>query len=613
MIKHIRNIFSLFDRRIRLRIFGLFGLMIGTAVLETLGIGLFIPLLQVLSSPEKVATNPYISPIYRLLGEGTPFRFLVLFGISLAIFFAFKNVLLLGFQYLQGRFVHHEEAAFATRLFGVYLARPYAYHLRRNSAQLMHNVTIATASVFQSGLMPLLNLVMEVFIAVGVFTAILIVSPVEGLTAGGILIATLGFYYIMLRVRLEFFGSQIHRHGGQSKLWVNQGIGAIKETKILGREGFFREAFGRHRGEEARYRNFAYVGALSPRPLIETVAVAVLVLVMIMIVSTTEDVSEVVPALGIFGVAAFRLLPSLNRIAASLANLKIGAAAVEEIHRDSIDMLHLDQAESRPRIARGNMDGQPIGGFKEKIELKNIDYAYENSGGAAVRDISLTIRPGESVALVGPSGAGKTTLADIILGLLTPTKGQILVDGHDVHENIGDWQRSLGYVPQHIYLFDDSVRSNVALGFEDQDIDDDQVQRALRMAAVDSVINDLPEGAQTVLGENGVRLSGGQRQRIGIARALYSDPGILILDEATSSLDTETEQLIMASINALRGQKTLIVIAHRLSTVRNCDRLILLDQGRIVDSGSFDELLTRSPLFQKLVTSADLPEAASMV
>ncbi|NQV57939.1 MAG: ABC transporter ATP-binding protein [Rhodospirillales bacterium] len=592
MIKQIHQLFSLFDRRAKFKMGGLFVMMIGTALLELIGIGLFLPILQLLVSPDKIMSMPVIGEFYRTYGQSKPLEFAVIFGAVIIVFFAVKNIALLGFQFLQGRFIFNEEAEFCTRLFGAYLSRPYPFHLLRNSAKLMHNVTIATANVFQAGLLPFLNLIMESCVSLGVLTAITIVSPVEAIVASFALGLTLTIYYFTLRKHIERIGGRIHYHGAYVNLWVSQGLGAIKETKILAREKYFADAFAYHRKKQARYKNFANVVTYSPRPIIEIVAVAVLILVMVMLLRSSKDLTDVLPKIGIFGIAAFRLLPSLNRIASSLASIKVGAAAISEIYYDFL--------ESKPSPLSAIVGDDKLSTENFAIEFQHVDYEYPGGDASVLNDISLSIQSGESTALVGLSGAGKTTLVDVLLGLLLPSGGRLLVNGSDVNNNIRAWQKNLGYVPQHIYLFDDTIRNNVALGLVDRDIDEDQVKRALKMAALGDFVESLPKGADTVLGENGVRLSGGQRQRIGIARALYNNPSILVLDEATSALDTETENIIMESINMLRGQKTLIIIAHRLSTVRNCDRLVLLNEGRLEATGTFNELLETSPLFRRL-------------
>ncbi len=366
--------------------------------------------------------------------------------------------------------------------------------------------------------------------------------------------------------------------------------------------GFFEAAFGEARFGEARYRNLSTLAITLPRPLIETVTIGGLVVVMAVSLGESADLAGVLPLLAVFGVAAFRLMPSLNRLAANFARIRVGEAAIDAVLSDLAD------APDAPVAARHD---EPAADAIGRIDLERVSYRYPTGSGAAVQDITLSIERGEAVAFVGPSGAGKTTLADLILGLFTPDTGRILVDGRNLSDDARGWQRHLGYVPQQIYLFDDTLRRNIALGLDDHQIDESRVLQAVRLAALDEFVRELRAGLDTVVGENGVRVSGGQRQRIGIARALYTDPYVLVLDEATSSLDRETEQAIMRAIESLRGRKTLIIIAHRLSTVCGCDRLFFLKKGRLADSGTFDELSRRNADFRRLPELDHLVEPRS--
>jgi ATP-binding cassette, subfamily B, bacterial PglK len=595
MYSQLKKIFHFFDRRTKVRMLGLFSLIALIMVFELIGLGLFLPLLQLLSNPEKINSMPYLSDLFMAIGQESHTLFILYFAAIIAVFFIVKNFAVLGLHFLQGRFICEQEAEFSTRLFGAYLARPYPFHLKRNSANLMHNVTAATSMVFHAGLLPFFNLILEGAVSIAVFGALLFFAPVAAATAGAVLSITLAIYYLILRKRLLYYGDRIYHHGSAAKVWINQGLGSIKESKILGRESFFQTAFGQHRSDEAIYRNLSYVATLSPRPLLESAAVVVLVIVMAVLSFRPEGQEEILPTLGIFGIAAFRLLPSLNRIASQSAQIKLGAAAVENIYEDYM-------AIERDKTLGHNGYNDADTSHFEELKLDRVHYHYEEGNRAAVDDISLSVKAGESIAFVGASGSGKTTLSDIILGLLNPTKGTVYVDQCDMYEKPSLWQSRVGYVPQSIYLFDDTVRRNVALGLADDKIDDARIAHALELAAMGDVVRNMEKGLNTVLGEHGSRLSGGQRQRIGIARALYNDPEIIILDEATSALDSETESGIMDSINALKGQKTLIIIAHRMSTVKNCDRLFVLKDGQIISTGTFDELSVSSNDFKRLIS-----------
>ncbi len=602
MVRKLLKVFTHFDRRARLHALGLIVFMLVVAVLEMIGIGLLFPFFEALSAPEKIETSRHLKAVHTFVNPESRTEFLIVLGSGLFVFYAAKNVLTVALYYLQGRFVFYKEAQFAKRLLSTYLRRPYAFHLQRNSSLLMHTVAVSVSQVFQLGVMPCLNVIMEAMVVIGVFVAVLYISPAAALTAAVALALPLIVFYVSLRKHLARYGQNIERFGAASKLWINQSLGAIKEAKILGREDFFEAAFGEARFGEARYRNLSTLAITLPRPLIETVTIGGLVVVMAVSLGESADLAGILPLLAVFGVAAFRLMPSLNRLAANFARIRVGEAAIDAVLSDLAD------APDAPVAARHD---EPAADAIGRIDLERVSYRYPTGSGAAVQDITLSIERGEAVAFVGPSGAGKTTLADLILGLFTPDTGRILVDGRNLSDDARGWQRHLGYVPQQIYLFDDTLRRNIALGLDDHQIDESRVLQAVRLAALDEFVRELRAGLDTVVGENGVRVSGGQRQRIGIARALYTDPYVLVLDEATSSLDRETEQAIMRAIESLRGRKTLIIIAHRLSTVCGCDRLFFLKKGRLADSGTFDELSRRNADFRRLPELDHLVEPRS--
>ncbi len=339
-------------------------------------------------------------------------------------------------------------------------------------------------------------------------------------------------------------------------------------------------------------RNWSNLGMLAPRPLIESIAIAGLMVAMAVILANGENINAVLPVLGIFGVAAFRIMPSLNRLAANFTRMRISRAAVDNVLAD-LDLrasARWEDADGKPRKI------MPSG----EILFDKVSYSYPSSAGTAVNELSLSIPEGGSVAFVGESGAGKSTVINLLLGLFDPSSGTITMAGRDTRADIRAWWRHIGYVPQSIYLFDDSLRRNIAIGVEDSEIDEAALERAIKMAALGPMVGSLPQGVNSVIGEDGARISGGERQRIGIARALYRDPDVLVFDEATSALDNDTEKFIMQSIDGLRDRKTIVFIAHRLSTVRQCDRLFLMDNGVLADSGDYETLASRNAAFRRL-------------
>jgi ATP-binding cassette subfamily C protein len=381
---------------------------------------------------------------------------------------------------------------------------------------------------------------------------------------------------------------------------VSQGLHAVKEAKILGREQFFARAFDEASRDTAYYRIAEGTVTQLPPLFLETVLIVGLAL---LIAAAGGSAERLGPSAAVFALAAFRLIPSANRIVASLTQLKGSAAAVSQVAED------LAEAGPYQAVERAAAEQEAAANaphFEQTIALENLGFRYPTAASAAVENINLTIRRGETIALVGPSGAGKTTLADLLLGLLIPTTGAIKVDGIDVTGGRRGWQTRVGYVPQTIYLTDDTLRRNIALGIADRDIDEECLARAIQLAQLGPVIERLPMGLDTAVGENGVRLSGGQRQRVGIARALYHQPELLVLDEATSALDNMLEREVSASIQALGGRITIILVAHRLSTARACDRVVLMEVGHIADVGGFDELVARNATMRRLVELGQL-------
>jgi ABC-type multidrug transport system fused ATPase/permease subunit len=385
----------------------------------------------------------------------------------------------------------------------------------------------------------------------------------------------------LTRVRLVRWGELAQHHGLLGWQHMFQGLNGAKDVKVLGCEQEFIDQFVGHRSSYVRFHTRQTFFGQIPRLWYELLAVAALCLLAAVMVWQGKTAQAMIPTLGLFAAAAFRMLPSVNRLAHAMQSLRFSQATIDMIHSE------LNLPRSEPETDRAPLP------FSGTIELEGVFFRYPSAAADSISGVSLTIPHGSSVGIIGGSGAGKSTLVDIILGLLEPSKGRVTVDGTDIATNMRGWQSRIGYVPQSIYLCDDSLRRNVAFGLPDNKIDDWAVRRALKSAQLEEFVAELPDGVNTLVGERGVRLSGGQRQRIGIARALYHDPAVLILDEATSALDTETETGVMDAVEALHGAKTLIIVAHRLSTVAHCDTLYRLDRGKVVACGSSHDLIPK--------------------
>jgi ABC-type multidrug transport system fused ATPase/permease subunit len=516
-------------------------------------------------------------------------------------FFLVKAALLGLIGWQQGQFALLRQADFAERMLRDYLARPYEALLGRNSAELVRNVTLLSMRLYVRSVLPLLQLATEGLAVLGVVVMLLLIDPLVTLGVGGVMVTTVVVFHATTRRRLRRWGESGIEFDRAALVWINQALGSPKMVKLGGLEEFFVRRFAAPTLGRAQITALSLIAPTWPRLMLEAVAVmAMLTVVLVTVVLQHRPAAEVLPLLGVLGVAAMRLLPSASKIIAAITLLRENSSTIDILHRDG--------------FARGTAPARataaPPARFTRALRLEGVTYAYPGAERPALSGVDLELAVGESLALVGRSGAGKTTLADLLLGLLRPSAGRLLLDGIDITADPSGWQRLIGYIPQEIFLLDDSLARNIALGCEDDEIDPVRLAEVIRLARLEAVVAGLPDGLDTVLGERGCRLSGGQRQRVGIARALYRSPRVLVLDEATSALDAETEQDITQAIAALAGALTVVVIAHRLSTVRHCHRVALMDQGRIVDIGGFDALAARNADFAHLVAlnRIDLPQ-----
>jgi len=599
MIEQLHQLLSLIDRPSRVKLAGLFLLMLGATVLEMAGLGLLLPFLQLVVEPEGVSRLPLGHRLLAAAG-GDPHRLLLALSLGLIAFFIAKNLYLLAVAWLQNRFVMYRMAAVSQAMLERVMAQPYTTYAQRNTAEMTRNIRHLVSVAFSKGLMPLLQLALEGTTALGVLAMLLAVEPLATSVVVVVMGGVLGSYFLIMRRRVQTWGERSVHYEAVIQMWLQQSLGAFKELRLSGRAGMFSRAYGDACRSRAAFDVQSTTAPNVPRLLMEAVAASGLALVVVACLLQGRSPASAIPTLGVFALAAIRVAPSLSRLISNITLLRESRKAVFIVHRDfhSLPAPGAENAAAPLAMADG-------------IRLEGLCFTYPNATAPALDDVDLSIGRGESVALVGRSGAGKTTLVDALLGLLPPTGGRITVDGADIAGKIAAWQRSVGYIPQSIYLIDDTLRRNVALGVPDHAIDEERILRACRLAQLDAVIAGLPAGLDTVVGERGARLSGGQRQRIGIARALYDDPQVLVLDEATSALDAETEHEITRAIDALAGLKTVVVIAHRLSTVQHCDRIVLMDSGRVMDSGRFAELEGRNAEFRRMVERSSLKSEES--
>jgi len=556
------------------------GLMIVGMALETLGIGVIIPAIGVLTDLDFVNTYPALSSMIGDPGEAS--RSTLIVGVMLILIgiYLLKTVFLAYLAWHQARFVCGVRAHLSERLFTMYLRQPYTFHLQRNSAQLIRNAINEVNAFTVNALMAGMTLLTEVLVLFGLSVLLLMIEPVGAIIVAIVLgVAGWGSLYFT-RSRLVRSGEARRHHDGLRIQHLQQGLGAVKDVKVLGRESDFLQRYAVHNAESARAGRLLLTLQQLPRLWLELLAVVGLATLVFTMLAHGRELTAVLPALGLFTAAAFRLTPSANRVLGSLQALRFISPVINSLYEE----LRL----KIPPVSRPEGTAEP---FRDELAFNHVTYTYLGAPAPALEDVSLVINRGESVGIIGRSGAGKTTLIDVLLGLLTPDSGEVCADGKSIQPSLRCWQDQIGYVPQSIFLTDDTLRNNVAFGLPAAQIDEAAIWRAVRAAQLEEFVNSLPEGLNTVVGERGVRLSGGQRQRIGIARALYHDPEVLVLDEATSSLDTAIELEVMQAVSTLRGSKTIVIVAHRLSTVEHCTRLYRLEYGRVAETGTPQAML----------------------
>lgn len=570
---------------------------LAVGIFQAIGILSILPFMNMVMDTSIVESNQYLKYFYNYFNFTTINSFLLVAGALVLFLLITGNVISMLAIRIKTKYVWDLNDRLSTSLLGKYLSLPYSYFLVHNSADLGKNILMEVGELTGTFLMSVLNIVENAVIALVLFIMMIVVNPSMTLIA----LFSLSLIYIVIYL---FFSKRL-KSSGQKRMeknrarfkTVGEAIGGIKFTKVLGKEKYFLEDYSYHSKELSNLLSWSQVIGKIPKHIMEIVAFGgVLSLVLYFIY--TEHMNEgILSLIALFAFAGYRLMPALQSIYDSYTKFRFSRPVLNKIHSD---MYQGGLAEVEVDFT--NQVVKQIE-FKKEIKLDNISFSYEGNRKRVLEDIDMVIKKGMSVGIVGSTGSGKTTLVDIMLGLLTPTKGNIFVDGIKITEkNVRNWQANLGYVPQDIFLCDDTITKNIAFGYSDEDIDMEQVKRVAKMANISKFIEtELPEKYNTVIGERGVRLSGGQRQRIGVARALYHNPEVLVFDEATSSLDNVTERSVLKAIERVSKLKTMIVIAHRLTTVKNCDTIYLIDEGRIIDKGKYEVLEERSEKFREMV------------
>lgn len=572
MVKKLRYVF---DRKDKIKLVGLAILMVIGSVLELLAVAVFNPFIEVLMQTSSIEDDSFLKLFFAHIHLNGIEQYLVVLSALIAVIYLVKNIYLSFLQNVILSFSYTTRMNLATRLLTTYMNEPYTFHLSKNIAEMQRCLQSDT-SQFMTLISSGLQLTVEMVTCLALAAYLFHTSHSITVVIGVLLLMCIGLFFIISKKVSSRLGRQNEHYNAKLFQWINQSLGGIKELKILQREEYFIDSY------KTNYKKLIWgarvnelIAAL-PKYIVETVAMVGLVFAIIIKLLFGHGALETfIPQIAVFAVAAFRLLPSVGRVNAYINSIMYNKASLDMIYDD------LKEIDSEPVQEIEWQEKKEKWIFTKGVTVEHVSYHYPDSDVEVLHDISLEIPKGKTVALIGPSGAGKTTLADIILGLLPPVSGVVRMDQHNVYENLRSWREKLGYIPQSIYLSDDTIRNNVAFGIYEAQIDDNAIWKALEKAQLKEFVQGLENGLDTYVGDRGVRLSGGQRQRIGIARALYHDPEILVLDEATSALDSSTEQAVMESIESLQGLKTMIIIAHRLTTIKNADLVYEVSGGNV--------------------------------
>lgn len=595
MTNALLRIFALLAPHEKRRAVFLLIMILVMAILDVTGVVSIMPFMAVLANPEMVNNNAVLSGFYAALNFRSQKDFLFFLGVVvflvLVISLAFRALN----TYFSLRFALMCEYSMSQRLVSGYLGQPYVWFLNRNSADLGETVLSEVSVVVNGAMIPILTLLAQGAVALALLVLLLIADVRLAFVVGGVLGVAYGGIYLKVSRYLSRIGEEQKEASKKRFLVLSEAFGAVKDVKLGGLEEVYLRRFSLPAEVFARHQAAVSLISQTPRYVVEAVAFGGMVLMVIYLLSGGNEFAAVLPVIALYAFAGYRLMPALQQIYSSYTAVRHARAALDALYSDIVNLSSVSQCDSSP---------VPLG-LRQEIVLSEICYTYPGARGPALQGLSLTIPARTTVGLVGTTGSGKTTAVDIILGLLDPVAGCVEVDGVPIDfKSRRNWQRTIGYVPQQIYLADDTVAANIAFGLEPREIDEAAVERAARIASLhEFVVKELAHGYRTTVGERGVRLSGGQRQRIGIARALYHNPQVLILDEATSALDNLTEQAVMEAVNKLRHDITIILIAHRLTTVRECDQIYLLDRGRVAAHGTFNELFQNNETFRAMASS----------
>lgn len=587
----LKKINYVLDRRQKINLLILLLIIFVGAFVELLGVSSILPVVNVATSPETIEQTWYLSWLKQILGLQDAGQMLVVLSVILIIIYIFKNIYVTMMYNMQYSFIFGNQKKLAVKLMDCYMHQDYLFHVSKNVAELQRNVT-SDVNGFFTVVLNFLQFLAEISVCIVIVLYLLMQDFVTTMAVAILLFVFVGLFAGLFKKILGEKGRKNREVNVQVTKWILQSFSGIKEIKVINAEDFFIYNYNKYYSQFATLQRQQSMLTFVPRPVMETVCICgLLIAVILKLTIDSSDIASFIPTLSVFAIAAFRMLPSFNRITGYLGGIMFSKPSIDAIYQD---LKEVEQLQRHRESIEKNEENMPL---TKLIQMNQVSFKYPESDKWILKNADIEIKKNSSVAFVGASGAGKTTAADLILGLLEPTEGRILVDGTDIRTNMAAWHEKIGYIPQTIYLMDDTIRANIAFGIDEADINEAGIYNAIKEAQLDEFIAQLPDGIETEIGDRGVKLSGGQRQRIGIARALYRNPEVLVLDEATSALDNDTEKEVMEAIDSLHGTRTLIVIAHRLSTIQNCDEIYEVGNGKF-QLKTKQEVLETNNLYQ---------------
>tara|TARA_X000000950_G_scaffold50596_1_gene59567 strand:- start:9623 stop:11416 length:1794 start_codon:yes stop_codon:yes gene_type:complete len=597
-MENIKKILDLLSPSEQRRLYILLFLILMMAFIEMLGVASILPFMAVLANPEIIDSNLVLKYFFEkstLFGVDTIEKFLFFLGLLVFIFLITSLFLKALTTYVQLRFTLIREYSVGKKLIEHYLNQPYVWFLNKHSADLGKSILSEVNQVINGVMVPTMNLIAQSSVAFAILILLFFTDPYLAFTIGIILIGSYGIIYFFMKKFINKIGHERLQANSARFTAVSEAFNANKEVKLLGLEQTYIERFSKPAKIYAVNQATAQVIAQLPRFLLEAIAFGGMILIILLLMNRGSNFITIIPVLSLYAFAGYRLIPALQQIYNASTSLRFSNPSINYLHNEFKNFKLSKKFQNEIK----NLT------IEKEIKLDNVSFDYPGSKISAVKDITLSIPVFKKIGIVGKTGSGKSTMIDIILGLISPLKGKLIVDNKEINEsNMQSWQKIIGYVPQQIYLSDSTIKENIAFGVDKNKINQANIEKAAKLARLhDFVVNDLPEKYNTSIGERGVRLSGGQRQRIGIARALYNNPQVLILDEATSALDNITEKFIMESINNLKQKMTIILIAHRLTTVKNCDKIFLLQNGKLKAEDTYKNLLTKNENFKTMAST----------